>query len=39
MIGHITVQKPMMGMSASLSTEDKDNLHFIYMCVKGEAQT
>eukprot|EP00928_Gymnodinium_smaydae_P079287 TRINITY_DN63255_c0_g1_i1.p1 TRINITY_DN63255_c0_g1~~TRINITY_DN63255_c0_g1_i1.p1 ORF type:complete len:227 (+),score=45.52 TRINITY_DN63255_c0_g1_i1:57-683(+) len=31
-----TVQKPMMGMTASLSTEDKDNVHYIYVCVKGE---
>merc|ERR1712187_495292 len=31
-----TVQKPMMGMSASLSTDDKDNVHYIYVCVKGE---
>merc|ERR1712232_74757 len=34
-----TVQKPMMGMTAGLSTEDKDNLHFIYICVKGEPQS
>merc|ERR1712093_206756 len=32
-----TVQKPMMGMTAGLSTEDKDNVHYIYVCTKGEA--
>merc|ERR1719198_2337660 len=32
-----TVQKPMMGMTASLSSDDKDNVHYIYVCVKGEA--
>eukprot|EP00928_Gymnodinium_smaydae_P072785 TRINITY_DN56083_c0_g1_i1.p1 TRINITY_DN56083_c0_g1~~TRINITY_DN56083_c0_g1_i1.p1 ORF type:complete len:208 (+),score=50.63 TRINITY_DN56083_c0_g1_i1:94-717(+) len=32
-----TVQKPMMGMTASLSTEDKDNVHYVYVCVKGAA--
>jgi len=32
-----TVQKPMMGMTASLSSDDKDNVHFIYVCEKGEA--
>eukprot|EP00812_Abedinium_dasypus_P011741 NODE_5285_length_595_cov_357.246296.p3 GENE.NODE_5285_length_595_cov_357.246296~~NODE_5285_length_595_cov_357.246296.p3 ORF type:complete len:98 (-),score=19.11 NODE_5285_length_595_cov_357.246296:73-366(-) len=31
-----TVQKPMMGMTASLSSDDKDNVHYIYVCVKGE---
>ncbi|CAE8581181.1 unnamed protein product [Polarella glacialis] len=31
-----TVQKPMMGMTASLSADDKDNVHYIYVCVKGE---
>merc|ERR1712107_559004 len=31
-----TVQKPMMGMTASLSADDKDNVHYIYICVKGE---
>mmetsp|Transcript_50481 Transcript_50481/g.99718 ORF Transcript_50481/g.99718 Transcript_50481/m.99718 type:complete len:212 (+) Transcript_50481:89-724(+) len=31
-----TVQKPMMGMSSSLSADDKDNVHYIYVCVKGE---
>merc|ERR1712146_94246 len=31
-----TVQKPMMGMTASLSTDDKDNVHYVYVCVKGE---
>jgi len=32
-----TVQKPMMGMTASLSSDDKDNVHYVYICVKGEA--
>mmetsp|Transcript_58338 Transcript_58338/g.162584 ORF Transcript_58338/g.162584 Transcript_58338/m.162584 type:complete len:212 (+) Transcript_58338:89-724(+) len=32
-----TVQKPMMGMAASLSTEEKDNVHYVYVCVKGES--
>merc|ERR1711923_546809 len=32
-----TVQKPMMGMTASLSSDDKDNVHYVYVCVKGEA--
>merc|ERR1719376_313584 len=33
-----TVQKPMMGMTANLSTDDnKDNVHYIYVCSKGEA--
>jgi len=32
-----TVQKPMMGMTASLSADDKDNVHYIYVCSKGEA--
>ena len=31
-----TVQKPMMGMTASLSADDKDAVHYIYVCVKGE---
>jgi len=31
-----TVQKPMMGMTASLSADDKDSVHYIYVCVKGE---
>merc|ERR1712039_579791 len=31
------VQKPMMGMTASLSSDDKDNVHYIYVCVKGES--
>ena len=30
-----TVQKPMMGMSSSLSTDDKENVHYIYVCIKG----
>eukprot|EP00747_Dinoflagellata_sp_TGD_P161817 gnl/TRDRNA2_/TRDRNA2_178756_c0_seq1.p1 gnl/TRDRNA2_/TRDRNA2_178756_c0~~gnl/TRDRNA2_/TRDRNA2_178756_c0_seq1.p1 ORF type:complete len:211 (-),score=45.93 gnl/TRDRNA2_/TRDRNA2_178756_c0_seq1:119-751(-) len=30
------VQKPMMGMTASLSSDDKDNVHYIYVCQKGE---
>ena len=30
-----TVQKPMMGMTASLSAYDEDNVHYIYVCVKG----
>merc|ERR1719454_1437872 len=30
-----TVQKPMMGMTASLSTDDKDNVHYVYVCMKG----
>lgn len=34
-----TVQKPMMGMTASLSADDKDNVHYIYVCTKGEAKT
>ena len=49
-----TVQKPMMGMTASLSADDKaplpicmclctacpaqDSVHYIYVCVKGEAR-
>merc|ERR1711862_753416 len=32
----LTVQKPMMGMTASLSSDDKDNVHYIYVCQKGE---
>merc|ERR1719324_143652 len=32
-----TVQKPMMGMTASLSSDDKDNVHYVYVCIKGEA--
>jgi len=32
-----TVQKPMMGMTASLASDDKDNVHYIYVCTKGEA--
>lgn len=32
-----TVQKPMMGMTASLASDDKDNVHYIYICTKGEA--
>merc|ERR1711982_52509 len=32
-----TVQKPMMGMTASLSSDDKDNVHYVFVCVKGEA--
>mmetsp|Transcript_115217 Transcript_115217/g.223910 ORF Transcript_115217/g.223910 Transcript_115217/m.223910 type:complete len:211 (+) Transcript_115217:65-697(+) len=32
-----TVQKPMMGMTASLSSDDKDNVHYVYVCQKGEA--
>mmetsp|Transcript_62899 Transcript_62899/g.162592 ORF Transcript_62899/g.162592 Transcript_62899/m.162592 type:complete len:208 (+) Transcript_62899:80-703(+) len=31
-----TVQKPMMGMTASLSADDKDNVHYVYICQKGE---
>ena len=31
-----TIPKPMMGMTASLSADDKDNVHYIYICVKGE---
>eukprot|EP00746_Dinoflagellata_sp_MGD_P160415 gnl/MRDRNA2_/MRDRNA2_87151_c0_seq1.p1 gnl/MRDRNA2_/MRDRNA2_87151_c0~~gnl/MRDRNA2_/MRDRNA2_87151_c0_seq1.p1 ORF type:complete len:214 (+),score=49.96 gnl/MRDRNA2_/MRDRNA2_87151_c0_seq1:86-727(+) len=34
-----TVQKPMMGMTASLASDDKDNVHYIYICTKGEAPT
>uniref|UniRef100_A0A7S1B136 Methyltransferase type 11 domain-containing protein n=1 Tax=Noctiluca scintillans TaxID=2966 RepID=A0A7S1B136_NOCSC len=34
-----TVQKPMMGMTASLSSDDKDNVHYIYVCVKGNEGT
>merc|ERR1712110_891240 len=30
------VQKPMMGMTASLSSDDKDNVHYIYVCAKGD---
>jgi len=34
-----TVQKPMLGITASLSTDDnKDNVHYIYVCQKGEAK-
>jgi ubiquinone/menaquinone biosynthesis C-methylase UbiE len=33
-----TVPKPMMGMTASLSSDDKDNVHYIYVCVKGEVK-
>lgn len=33
-----TVQKPMMGMTASLSSDDKGNDHYIYACVKGEVK-
>mmetsp|Transcript_1809 Transcript_1809/g.3905 ORF Transcript_1809/g.3905 Transcript_1809/m.3905 type:complete len:212 (+) Transcript_1809:50-685(+) len=32
-----TVHKPMMGMSGSLSADDKENVHYIYVCVKGES--
>jgi len=32
-----TVQKPMMGMTASLSSDDKDNVHYIFVCAKGVA--
>merc|ERR1719272_2218858 len=35
----VTVPKPMMGMTASLSADDKDNVHYIYICVKGEAMS
>ena len=31
-----TVQKPMMGMTVSLASDDKDNVHYIYVCMKGE---
>merc|ERR1712146_805953 len=31
-----TVQKPMMGMTVSLASDDKDNVHYIYVCLKGE---
>mmetsp|Transcript_53860 Transcript_53860/g.128278 ORF Transcript_53860/g.128278 Transcript_53860/m.128278 type:complete len:208 (+) Transcript_53860:88-711(+) len=31
-----TVQKPMMGMTASLSSDDKDSVHHIYICIKGD---
>ena len=31
------VQKPMMGMTASLASDDKDNVHYVYVCTKGEA--
>merc|ERR1711924_180648 len=27
-------QKPMMGMTASLASDDKDNVHYIYVCTK-----
>jgi len=33
----LTVQKPMMGMTASLAGEEKDNLHYVYICTKGDA--
>merc|ERR1712176_1169838 len=33
-----TVQKPMMGMTASLSADDKDNVHYIYVCTKGDVK-
>eukprot|EP00929_Paragymnodinium_shiwhaense_P036350 TRINITY_DN19493_c0_g1_i1.p1 TRINITY_DN19493_c0_g1~~TRINITY_DN19493_c0_g1_i1.p1 ORF type:complete len:235 (-),score=56.06 TRINITY_DN19493_c0_g1_i1:343-969(-) len=34
-----TVQKPMLGMTANLSTDDnKDNVHYIYVCAKGDAK-
>merc|ERR1711957_210055 len=29
-----TVQKPMMGMTSSLSDQN-DNVHYLYVCVKG----
>mmetsp|Transcript_121930 Transcript_121930/g.352132 ORF Transcript_121930/g.352132 Transcript_121930/m.352132 type:complete len:210 (+) Transcript_121930:41-670(+) len=32
-----TVQKPMMGMTASMSADEKENVHYIYVCIKGEA--
>jgi len=32
-----TVQKPMMGMTSSMATDDKENVHYIYVCVKGES--
>ena len=31
-----TIPKSKMGMTASLSADDKDNVHYIYICVKGE---
>jgi len=31
-----TVQKPMMGLTAStLTADEKDNVHYIYVCTKG----
>ena len=30
-----TVQKPMMGMTTSISTDDCENVHYIYVCKKG----
>ena len=31
-----TIPKSKMGMTASLSADDKYNVHYIYICVKGE---
>lgn len=33
------VQKPMMGMTASLAADDKDNVHYVYICTKGESKS
>jgi len=35
-----TVTKPMMGQQGAVATkEDKDNVHYVYVCVKGGGET
>jgi len=33
-----TVQKPMMGTTASSTSEEKDNLHYVYICSKASRE-